>query len=323
MKKIQLPLIIILSLFIIPSIAMASWWNPFSWKIFQKKATAPQVQVEIQKTPEEKINDLQKQLDDLKKQQPVSNSTTIIPKTKEQAVPVSTTKTVKPTQTIKTEEVKAENFNYLVVQLTDSLTSSFEQSLKDNTEFKNILQSRRQESLRLQSEFQSHVVDSVPQGVNIPNDLYRAIVKGYTTNIALSGVWINLQDVVINNINKVISQNRNYKIDVLSSSYSKEQAIVSMKEMMKEYDTLDLISQTRDKNYSQYLASSQSFDDLITQATNALKKNADENAYQASLPTGFNQPVQQMVFPKIEFPKTTYCHIGYTGVYGNYDVTCN
>ena len=31
MKKVQLLPIIVLSFFIIPSIAMASWWNPFSW----------------------------------------------------------------------------------------------------------------------------------------------------------------------------------------------------------------------------------------------------------------------------------------------------
>jgi len=54
-------LVLLLVIFIVPSIALASWWNPFSWKIFQKKEVAPQVQVEVQKTSEEKISDLQKQ----------------------------------------------------------------------------------------------------------------------------------------------------------------------------------------------------------------------------------------------------------------------
>lgn len=72
--------ILFLIAFIIPSVASASWWNPFSWKVFQKKATAPQVQVETQKTPEQKISELQKQLDDLKKEQPDSKSATITPK---------------------------------------------------------------------------------------------------------------------------------------------------------------------------------------------------------------------------------------------------
>lgn len=61
--------ILILALFIIPSLAFASWWNPFTWKIFKKREPAPQVQVintEKEKTPEEKISELQKQLDELK-----------------------------------------------------------------------------------------------------------------------------------------------------------------------------------------------------------------------------------------------------------------
>src|SRR6185369_2071206 len=65
-------LVILLVIFITPSIAFASWWNPLSWFngwTFNKEESAPQVQVEIQKTPEEKITELQKQIDDLKKEQ--------------------------------------------------------------------------------------------------------------------------------------------------------------------------------------------------------------------------------------------------------------
>jgi len=68
--------VLFLIAFIVPSVASASWWNPFSWKIFQKKEVAPQVQVETQKTSEEKISELQKQLDDLKKEQPDSKPST-------------------------------------------------------------------------------------------------------------------------------------------------------------------------------------------------------------------------------------------------------
>src|ERR1035437_9589005 len=77
MKKYLITLL--LTVLIIPSIALASWWNPFSWSIFHKKEVVPSAQVEIPKTPEEKINDLQKQLDDLKKQQQVPTSTTTTP----------------------------------------------------------------------------------------------------------------------------------------------------------------------------------------------------------------------------------------------------
>ena len=80
MKKYLLALSLII--FVAPSIALASWWNPFSWSIFHKKETVPQIQVETQKTSEEKISELQKQLYDLKKEK-LSSDLTATPKPKE------------------------------------------------------------------------------------------------------------------------------------------------------------------------------------------------------------------------------------------------
>lgn len=73
MKK-YLTILFFLIMFITPSIALASWWNPFSWFSdwsFNKKETAPQVQVDTQEIPEEEINEPQKQ--DLR---PASTTTT-------------------------------------------------------------------------------------------------------------------------------------------------------------------------------------------------------------------------------------------------------
>jgi len=69
MKKYLLGLLLVL--FIIPSMALASWWNPFSWFngwTFQKTGIVSSTQIEVQKTPEDKIIELQKQLDELKNQ---------------------------------------------------------------------------------------------------------------------------------------------------------------------------------------------------------------------------------------------------------------
>lgn len=83
-KKVTSKILVVLVLFLfLPSVTFAAWWNPFTWKIFKKKEVIPQVQVEVQKTSEEKIAELQKQLDNLKKQQPVSAPTATIPKEKE------------------------------------------------------------------------------------------------------------------------------------------------------------------------------------------------------------------------------------------------
>ncbi len=62
-------LVVLLTACIAPSVASAAWWNPLSWKIFQKREVPVQ---EIVKNSSEddqalKIEDLQKQIDDLKK----------------------------------------------------------------------------------------------------------------------------------------------------------------------------------------------------------------------------------------------------------------
>ena len=76
-------------IFIVPSVTLATWWNPKSWKIFHKKEQAPQTQTinapEIkdattkQTSNTEKIKKSQKQSDVLKKKQ--ANPITKTPKT--------------------------------------------------------------------------------------------------------------------------------------------------------------------------------------------------------------------------------------------------
>lgn len=84
MKK-YLPALFLI-VFLAPSVALASWWNPFTWKVFKKREPAPQVQVinaEKEKTPEEKIVELQKQLDELKTQKTTTEPIKEIVNTKE------------------------------------------------------------------------------------------------------------------------------------------------------------------------------------------------------------------------------------------------
>lgn len=85
-NKIKTVFVLFVLITIIPQIALASWWNPFSWNIFHKKEVAVPIQIENNetvKTSEEKITELQKQINDLKKQQPVTNSSKTIPAPKE------------------------------------------------------------------------------------------------------------------------------------------------------------------------------------------------------------------------------------------------
>ncbi len=58
MKKYLL--VLLLAVFIVPSVAFASWWNPLSWFndwTFHKIEVVPQTQIETQKTTEEKTSE--------------------------------------------------------------------------------------------------------------------------------------------------------------------------------------------------------------------------------------------------------------------------
>lgn len=85
-NKIKTVSVILALVILIPNIALASWWNPFSWNIFHKKEVITPIQIEnteTVKTSEEKITELQKEINDLKKQQPVTTSPKTISTVKE------------------------------------------------------------------------------------------------------------------------------------------------------------------------------------------------------------------------------------------------
>lgn len=74
--------IILLVVIIYPSFALASWWNPFSWKIFSKKketATTNPIKngdnlANIQNDSSEEIQKLKQQIEDLKKQKIIDST---------------------------------------------------------------------------------------------------------------------------------------------------------------------------------------------------------------------------------------------------------
>lgn len=89
MKKIWISGVVIA--LIVPQIALASWWNPISWFRKQPAQTATQGQlVKTATSTATEIEDLQKRIDDLKKQQPVvvpATATSVIKKKTEKIVP--------------------------------------------------------------------------------------------------------------------------------------------------------------------------------------------------------------------------------------------
>lgn len=67
--------ILLLAVLIVPSVVLASWWNPFSWKIFHKKVSQAPVTANLNNggtvDPNEEIAKLQNRIDELKRQQGV------------------------------------------------------------------------------------------------------------------------------------------------------------------------------------------------------------------------------------------------------------
>ena len=61
-------LVSFLVVLVLPSLALASWWNPFSWGIFNKKTQTPVVAPIVSNGSSDEIQKLKQQIEDLKKQ---------------------------------------------------------------------------------------------------------------------------------------------------------------------------------------------------------------------------------------------------------------
>lgn len=97
MKKTLISLAVVV--LVVPQIALASWWNPISWFRKQPAKTATQESsVKTATSTASEIENLQKRIDDLKKQQPVVPATTasvIKKKTEKLASPADNSETIK------------------------------------------------------------------------------------------------------------------------------------------------------------------------------------------------------------------------------------
>ncbi len=73
-------------MFLYPAVTFAAWWNPLTWKIFARQEVPYNLEVQnvevAKKSSEEKINELQKQVDELRKQNSSSTATTTVLKIK-------------------------------------------------------------------------------------------------------------------------------------------------------------------------------------------------------------------------------------------------
>src|SRR3989344_4604580 len=95
--------IVAVGIFVVPQIAMAAWWNPFTWKIFTfkktpktemqeiKTATTTPIQATTTSNVSSEIEQLKKEIENLKKKQTTKS---IVPPT---LIPQKTSTTIQPT----------------------------------------------------------------------------------------------------------------------------------------------------------------------------------------------------------------------------------
>ena len=210
MKKYILTLFAII--LIIPSIALASWWNPFSWGIFHKTQTpivTPTTNTEPAKTPEEKISDLQKQLDDLKKQQPATTTTPTVKNKK--TVPVINNSAIIHTQIDATLKAKA-NQDALIAKKKadeqaqiDAVKAEADRQAQLKIQQANNQARDEQAQIDTQNEVQQEALQAKQAKLNAVNQQIATLNAKYASDVAKArsavGVTLEQSDTVVRMLN--------------------------------------------------------------------------------------------------------------------------
>lgn len=250
MKKYLLVLLLIV--FIVPSVALASWWNPFSWFngwTFHKTEVAPPVQTETQKTPDEQIKDLQKQVDDLKKQQPDTTSSETTPPTKE--VKKTTPSVKKETKVVDANDkiISKEAINDYIVQL-NTLIARYNKELSDSKDFERKIYADM-------AEYNSSSVKSKGQAI-LDNDL-------------------------------IYHESMNKLIVIFDKIINKITPYIESDNILRDSDIANLLEETK-PYIDQYNSSSNQIEPLIKSFVNAQSSYLDKEA--SRLKNAINNEIQ-------------------------------
>ncbi len=231
-------LIIILSILIVPSTVLASWWNPFSWKVFNKQPV-PKIETiktstsidKISTTTEDKteIQRLRNEIEILKKQSKVQAGDTLMGNaaTKSLSSPGASIKKINPTPT-------QFNFNVLTVDSYNSSIKLLDMQIKQ---------------LEIISSDADRYLDGIPSLINkmkigaesFPQDreFWNLIIDIYTKH--KDNIY-NLKKIILNYISTIENyQNklRDSIILVQDKNISLNEAQTIIKEVQSERDKID------------------------------------------------------------------------------------
>ena len=352
MKHIKFVAIVSILFVGLSSSVSASWWNPTTWRIFKKESkTIVQQKTETEnvisvstttfekltensylscngskykKCPEGQVFTCPTNGDEAFCEKDKSNEIKT-PKIKEPTVKDVVIKKTNVNNVVK-KEIKAdtENYNTLIISTADSIIRNYERYIAHFEKLNEIFSDREAESLAIARRINS----GLNPATGIQNDILILLAESknddasYVKSLRIA----NENNIAI--LKNMLSQLKQYREQKVGMYYIKDDAVKEAKELMPLYDKLDPYMDSSSKFLEYFTSYTQKNDEMYSSTITSLKnQNIADRNYLDSQRRAISQsaPVFQAVIPKIELPqmpKTTYCNTSYTGIHGNYNITC-
>lgn len=359
MKKIYTLFILTL---VLPISVYASWWNPTTWKIFVKQdkqivqktqevgtvkqsdPVAVQVESNLLSCNGSKYNKCPEGqtfvcptsgedafCDKIKTEEVKTPKTKEVSTKKIQIKQDSKTVVIAP-QEKKVEAKKDENFNFLVISGMDLVIRNFERYINHFKSVNNdLFIVRENEDIEKIASINSDLSSATEVEFA---EVLRFLLKSRTEELDYIRSLRSVNDQNISTLEKMLASVKEQKEIKLNLAYSREDGIKEAKEWNIFVDKLDPYMESNSKMVDSFSAVINKNDELQLEAVNTYRKNSSAiiSNLKAELRDLDNQrkAIEQTdalvkALPKIDLPKmptTTYCESRYSGIHGNYNITC-
>jgi hypothetical protein len=315
--------IIVLCLLLIPQLAFAAWWNPSTWfknwNFLRKKEDKTQIL-------ENRVKELEKKLEDT----PAVFTPTDIPPSSAQSTSKTTSKSaikqndtfasgskseIVPKPLVKTED---DSWRGSLRQMNDSLILSYKDSIRNSTDFGMELSARLAKNQTAKYFLDSMVVESVPVGVNVPNDLWRALSKIVANESDLINLWISINNKNISSFNTGLTLLEGDRNNIYKSGYTKQQGTETIKEGTKLYEFVAKQVNETQRKFSDITVDN---DSMLKNGIQALQKNIDDYNYKTYSNYINSRAYSYQSIPSLKLPTTTFCQaLPFGG--GGYTISC-
>ncbi len=304
--------ILVLVVLVTPQVAMAAWWNPFSWSVFQKKETNVQ-------QLESRIKDLEKKLEDTSAQKVATTTAAAVkkmpvPVKKEPSISIKNTNKVSSRDLVDAIDYAINNNSYLESINKYSATIDYYVDLaKKSKEPADSLASTESDPYLLSmwsyySKIYGGLIE-ISSAVKYGTQFQGNKVSGSIPEL------VNSVNVFKAQLNMIRSETPDY--------YPTEEAYSAKFKSFLDYyyDTSRNLSTELHNNQKAYLEMVGVAMTKVSDTKASVESYFDKmRSSNRTINTAIYQPV---VYPTVQIPKTTYCNSRGTGINGNYEITCN